>query len=179
MFDLNATLGLQNVEADPNTIPDGRYDGKITKSEYVLTKAGKVAHVTTFTVTDGQYKGAQRQKWDNLGENAKDANGNPAEKIDEVVAFDPLMSDNNKTWYKKFWADLGIDTDTVQAKPEMLVGKLVTFGVKRNQGYPNINFVELRTEGTVTEMGGSIAAPVSLDATPNPFAGSEGGLPSF
>lgn len=179
MFDLNATLGLQKVEADPNNIPDGRYDGKITKSEYVLTKAGKVSHVTTFTVSDGQYKGAQRQKWDNLGENAKDANGNPAEKIDDVVSFDPLMNDNNKTWYKKFWADLGIDTDTVQAKPEMLVGKLVAFGVKRNSGYANINFVELRTEGTVTEMN-SLAVPQTLgDSSPNPFAGSEGGMPSF
>lgn len=177
MFDLNATLGLQNVEADPNNIPDGRYDGKVLKSEYVLTKTGKVAHVTTFQVTDGTYNGAQKQKWDNLGDNPRTADGGIPEKIDEVASFNPTMKDTQKTWYKKFWLDLGIDTDAGPYKPEDLNGKLVTFGVKRNDGYANINFVELRAAGTVTEMSAS-AVPQSLDASPDPFSGTEN-LPQF
>lgn len=176
MFDLNATLGLQNVEADPNNIPDGRYDGKVLKSEYVLTKSGKVAHVTTFQVTSGTNNGAQKQKWDNLGENPLKADGTPAEKIDEVASFTPTMKETQKTWYKKFWLDLGIDTDQVVANPKDLEGKLVTFGVKRNDGYANINFVELRAAGTVTEMSAT-ATPQSLDAPADPFA--HGGMPSF
>lgn len=190
MFDLTASLGLDKVEADPNNIPDGRYDGKVLKSEYVLSKdKDKISHVVTYQVTDGQYKGAQRQQWYNLGDNCKNAQGGTPENLSDVAAFNPTMTEQNKQWYKKLFVDLGIPEEVINtpggAKPEMLVNKLVTFGVKRNQGYVNVNFVELRTDAPVVDMGAGAfgSAPVSLEQpqtpTSNPFAGSESGLPQF
>lgn len=176
MFDLNASLGLGEVEADPNLIPDGSYDGKVLKSEYVLSGNKKVAHVLTYQVTEGQYKGAQRQHWNNLGENALDANGQPAEKIADVASFTPTMTDQSKTYYKKLWLDLGIDTDQVAANPADLVGKPITFGVKRNGQYLNINFVQLRQPvagfGPEPVAASEFSAPTTAaDLSPNPFDG--------
>jgi hypothetical protein len=156
MSGLMGALGLDNVSADPNDIPDGKYDGVVYKSEYVLhSKNGenKVSHVTTVQVTSGDRAGAQRQRWDLIGLNPLDANGQPATKVAEIASFTPAQSEQNKQWYKKFLSDLGI-TDFANAEPEHLVGKEVTFGVKSNGAFKNINFAELREP--------SVAAPVSV-----------------
>jgi hypothetical protein len=62
------------------------------------------------------------------------------------------MSEQNKSWYKKRFLDLGVAEDEVEDTDiESLVGKAVTFGVKRNGDYLNINFVELRDEVTLDQ----------------------------
>lgn len=150
MTGLMGALGLNNVSADPNDIPDGKYDGVIYESQYVLHKKNgevRVSHVTTFKVTDGDYNGAQRQKWDTIGVNPLNAQGQPAEKVEEIASFTPAQSEQQKQWYKKFLQDMGIH-DFDNAKPEDLVGKEVTFGVKTNNGFKNVNFQELRSPST-------------------------------
>lgn len=162
MFNLNATLGLGEISADPNDIPDGKYNGKVLSSQYVLTKTGKVSHAITYQVTEGTHNGAQRPRFQDLGKDPVDANGQPATKIEDVANFTPTMSDAQKQWYKKMWVDHGIPEDqVVNAKPADLEGRLVTFGVKTKDGYKNINFVETRTAVSVTDMS-LTAQPVTL-----------------
>lgn len=134
------SLGLGEVEADPNAIPDGRYDAVVMKSEYVHVK-GKdaLAHVITYKVTDGDNAGAQVPHWFNLGVNPKfNENGQP-------ISFTPTMTQGNKQWYKKAFVDLGIPEDQVTATPiSALVGRECTIGVKKNGQYRNVTYVEAR-----------------------------------
>lgn len=175
MSGLMGALGLDNVSADPNDIPDGKYDGVVYKSEYVLHEKNgerKVSHVTTFQVTEGDRAGAQRQRWDLIGTNPVDASGQPAQSASAIASFTPSQSEQNKQWYKKFLTDLGI-TDFANAEPEHLVGKQVTFGVKTNGAYKNVNFAELREPASpspvsVDPWANTQAAP---DTSANPFAG--------
>lgn len=192
MFNLNDTLGLNNIPADPNDIPDGKYDGIVLKSEYVYNDTkNQVSHVLTLQVSDGTHKGAQKQHWYNLGKNCVTAQGTKPTNINEVAGFESLMTDQNKTWYKKMWVSLGVPEEAVgTASPEVLKGKLVVFGVKRNaEGYKNVNFIDSRKPGTVNEMSAQ-AVPQSLApvgtpqvATPapqvNPFDQPATGLPQF
>lgn len=163
-MNLLSTLGLNEVSADPNEIPDGKYDGDIFKSEYVVNKDGsKVSHVITFRVTEGEHKGAQRQQWYTIGTDLKDANGNPATKVDEIAAYVPAMSEQSKSYYKKLWLDLGTPEHLVnsnQIQPADLIGKQVTFGVKKNGQFVNVNFVELREPATTVAIDSS--APSAL-----------------
>lgn len=144
---LLSSLGLDDVAGDPNTIPDGKYDGIVSKSEFVLVEAKKTLnHVITYQVTDGDRKGATKQQWYTLYTEVADANGGWPSDITEVKAGKPALSDSQKEYYKKLWMDLGIPGDEVtKSEPQILEGRLVTFGVKRNaQGYQNVNFVEPR-----------------------------------
>jgi hypothetical protein len=134
------SLGLDDVAADPNDIPDGPYVGVVKKSEFVHNKkANTYSHVITYSVTEGERKGAERQEWFTLGEvTATDEAGKP-------TALTPTMKDSQKPWYKKRWLDLGVTEEEFPTKkntPEILVGTPVRFGVKRNNGYININFAE-------------------------------------
>lgn len=162
------SLGLENVEADPNAIPDGKYDGVVFKSEYVLSETkDTVSHVITYKVTDGDHNGAQRQEWFQIGKAPRTATGEFPKNASEIAAYEGVMTENNKTWYKKRFVDLGIPEDQVHLTPvEALVGKTVTFGVKRNQGFININFVELRDASTTSQPQGMTVMPQSLGAQP-------------
>lgn len=150
-MNLLGALGLDQVSADPNEIPDGKYDGDIFRSEYVLAKdKSKFSHVVTYRVTEGENKGAQRQQWYTIGKNPKNAQGGEPDALTDIAAYEPAMSDSSKSYYKKMWVDLGVPEAAIAtASPEDLVGKQVTFGVKRNGGYTNINFVELRAAAPV------------------------------
>jgi DNA-directed RNA polymerase subunit H (RpoH/RPB5) len=154
---LMGSLGLENISADPNEVPDGAYDGDVFKSEYVLMRdKDTINHVVTYRVTEGDRKGAQRAQWYKLGENPRNAAGEFPDKVEDIATYKQTMSDSNKQWYKKLFTDLGIPEDQVpNAKPEDLVGKTVSFGVKTNNGYKNVNWVRLRTpEGNVA--GGTV-----------------------
>lgn len=169
MFNLNATLGLGEISADTNDIPDGKYEGKVLRSQYVLTKTGKVSHAITYQVTSGTHNGAQRPRFQDLGKDPVDANGNPATKIEDVANFTPTMSDEQKKWYKKMWVDHGIPEDqVVNATPADLEGRLVNFGVKTKDGFKNVNFVEVRTPVTVHDMS-LTATPVALGQPNQPL----------
>lgn len=164
-MNLLGTLGLDKVEADPNAIPDGKYDGEVYKSEYVLSEnKDSISHVITYRVTEGQYKGAQRQSWNQLGKAPRDASGNFPKSPSDIVTYEPSMSEAQKSWYKKTFVDLGVPEDQVHTTPiESLVGKQITFGVKKNNGYVNVNFVELREPTTQgPDSGNAGSAPVGL-----------------
>lgn len=142
------SLGLENVEADPNALPDGKWPGVITRSEYVVvTKNNTVSHVITYQVTDeSNRKGAQRQEWFRLGTDpVVDNDGN-------ITSMTPTMSEEQKSWYKKRFVDLGIaEEDVPKTEPKDLVGKQVTFGTKKKDGFINISFVELRDADVTTQ----------------------------
>ena len=152
MNNLLASLGLDSVSADPNAIPDNRYNGEVVKSEFVVAKKkGTFNHVITYRVTEGDHKGAEKAEWFKLGEDCVTADGQPAERASDVANYTPSMTDNAKTWYKKRYVDLGISEEKVgRIAPEDLVGIKVTFGTKTSNGYQNINYVEAR-EATASE----------------------------
>ncbi len=140
---LSSSLGLSNVEADPNSIPDGRYEGKVLRSQYVhVPKSNTVSHVITYQVTSGDHKGASRDEWFRLGTGPQFAeDGKTIVGLDEFT-----MSDQQKSWYKKRFLDLGVPEDKVDSvEPGDLVGIPVAFGVKRNGEYVNVNFAEKMT----------------------------------
>lgn len=152
---LMGSLGLDEVEHDPNKIPDGRYNGEVSKEEYVHSKKDdSISHVITYKVTDGDHKGAQKQEWFKLGVNpTRDEFGN-------VVDLDVTMTETAKGWFKKRMVDLGTEPEQVgNLVPGDNVGKAVTFGVKTNGEWQNINFVELRepSEAVATPPQGGIS----------------------
>jgi hypothetical protein len=162
---LLSSLGLNDVPSDPNDIPDGKYDGIVQASEYVLVSSkNTLAHVVTYQVADGEYKGAQKQVWNTLYKNVVDANNNFPDKIEDVKGGESSMTDANKRWYKKMWCDLLNLTDAeygqreANLKPEDLVGIPVTFGIKTKDGYKNVNFVERRMPETTAAAASGISA---------------------
>ena len=156
MTSILGSLGLGDVTADPNEIPDGKYAGNVTQSKILLSKDGsKLMHLIEYTVADGQFKGAQRPDFQVLGTDiVKDEAGN-------ITAFTNTMTDQNKQWYKKrLVTDLGAPEAEVDGGTfdiASLVGTPVNFGIKRNNGYVNVNFVEKR-EGTAA----AAAAPAGV-----------------
>lgn len=154
------SLGLDNVSADPNDIPDGKYAGSVFKSEYVyLENDDSISHVITYKVDDGEHKGAQRAEWFKLGNQpVRDEAGN-------VTSLNVTMDDTKRRWYKKRLVDLGVPEEQINTvKPEDLIGKQVTFGVKRNGQYINVNFVEVR--------GGSLTAGITPPQTSGGITGA-------
>lgn len=157
MSNLMGSLGLDEVEADPNALPDGRWVGEVVRSAYVFTKSkNSIAHVITYRITEGERKGAERQEWFTIGVDPVFADGHDGD-ANYVTSVTPTQTEQNKQWYKKRFVDLGIPEDEVTSTDiASLVGKSVYFGTKRKDGYININFVELRPEGegeTVSESG--------------------------
>lgn len=157
---LISSLGLDAVTADINDIPVGKYDGIVSKSEFALVEPKKqVSHVITYKVTEGDFKGAEKQVWYNLYGEIVDAEGNFPKSPEDIKGGKPLMTDNNKRWYKKALMDLTgcSEEEAGKVTPEMLVGKEVTFGVAEKNGYKNVNFVERRNvapEGVTGEASG-------------------------
>lgn len=157
-MNLIESLGLDQVESDPNALPDGKWAGEVFKSEYVWHKGKNatsdekdhVSHVITYRVTHGDRAGAQRQEWFLIGR--KDA-----ENPEKIV---PLMTEQQKPWYKKRFEDLGVPPAEINTTtPEALVGLPVNFGTKKNGNFININFVELRGDNAVA---GASSDPASV-----------------
>lgn len=160
---LLSSLGLNDIPSDPNDIPDGKYDGVVQASDYVIVDSkGTLNHVVTYQVIDGDHKGAQRQVWYTLYKNIVDSEGAVPFNVDNIKGGTPAMTDANKRWYKKMWCDLlGLDDSTFDAAKhdvKDLVGIPVTFGVKTKDGYKNVNFVERRMPETTTAAASGISA---------------------
>lgn len=158
---LLASLGLDEVSADPNDIPVGKYDGIVLKSQFVLQEnKDTLSHALTYKVTEGEFAGAQKQQWYTLYENPRDANGVFPTDIKDLKAAKPALSENAKRYYKKLFVDLlGIPEEEVKnQEPEVLEGRPITFGVKLKDGYKNVSFVEARQSSPSVPAG-----PVSLD----------------
>lgn len=144
---LMGSLGLENVEHDPNNVPDGKYLGEVAEETYVHSKKDdSISHVITYKVTEGDHAGARRQEWFKLGKNPQ------RDEFGNITSLDITMTDQAKGWFKKRMVDLGTAPEEVgNLKPGDNVGKQVTFGVKRNGDYVNVNFVELRQQAAPTE----------------------------
>lgn len=157
-FNLMASLGMDQVEGDPNALPDGRWVGEVMNSDFVHAKnKNTYAHVITYRVTDGSHKGAQRQEWFTLGEN-------PVFEGDVLVGLTPTMSEEQKSWYKKRLLDLGVEetrVDDGSFRPHEIVGLPINFGTKKNGAYININFVELRTPSPEGVNPSATTGPIS------------------
>jgi hypothetical protein len=160
---LIASLGLDEVSGDPNDLPVGKYDGVVSKSEFVLVPAKKqVSHVVTYKVTDGEKNGMEKQVWYNLYGEIVNAEGNFPEKVEDIKGGKPLMTEQNKNWYKKLLMDLTgcAQEEAKNIEPNQLEGITVTFGVAEKNGYKNVTFVEKRfTEQVV---GGIATAPTGF-----------------
>ena len=149
-MNLSQSLGLQDVEANVNHLPPGRYSGIVKDSKYVRTgpDKSKVAHVLTYQVVDGDQKGKQPAEFFGLGDQVvADDQGN-------ITSYNPTMLDSQKPWYKKRQMDLGIPEDRISTYDVAeLIGKPVTFGIKHNDGYVNVSFVELRDDSAQAAAG--------------------------
>lgn len=157
---LMGSLGLDNVEADPNALPAGKYAGVVFKADFVVAPAKNTYNlVLTYKVTEGERNGAQRQEWFTLGTvTSKDDAGN-------VTAINPTMKETQKPWFKKRLVDLGIPENQIPAldqnSVQVLVGKPIFFGVRHNDGYINISFVEARDTVASPVMGQVPGGPLS------------------
>lgn len=138
---LLGSLGLDDVPADPNDVPDGRYNGVVFKDEFVVKSDDTVHHVITYRVDEGQFAGAQKPEWFKVGVNPV-----RAEVTNALTGFTPAMEETAKRWYKKRLAgDLGLsDEQIANYKPGDLTGTKVVFGIKTNGQWKNISFVEKR-----------------------------------
>lgn len=147
MNTLMGSLGLDEVESDPNALPDGRWAGEVTASRLVYVRSkNQISHVIEYTVTEGNRKGAKRSEFFPIAKDVQFAEGHEGDP-DHVTSHTPVMTEDNKRWYKKRFVDLGIAEGDVSSTPvDALVGKKVTFGTKKKDGYINVSFVELRDE---------------------------------
>jgi hypothetical protein len=153
------SLGLNDIPADPNFLPESTYAGVIKKAEFVHNKKNNTYnHVFTYGVTDGQRKGAEKQEWFTLGTPVLDG--------ETIVSLTPTMTDQQKPWYKKRIIELhGVTEaqyDEVKEKNEVLINVPIRFGIKKKEGYYNLSFVERATAGAATEGAASTpAAPAT------------------
>ena len=94
-----------------------------------------------------------------------DINGQPTTDPAQVANYTRTATDANLSWYKKRLIDLGVSADDINAG-NFQVGSLksipVTFGVKKNGDFANINFVERRDSGPVAT---AQTLPTSAPAT--------------
>lgn len=169
MSSLIGSLGLDDVQSDPNALPDGRWAGEVFKSELVNNKKNStVAHVITYKVTEGKRKGAQRTDWNTLGKDPVFAEGHDGD-FAHLESMTNTMDDTAKRWYKKIFTDLGIpEAEVSNTSPEDLVGLPVTFGTKKNGEWINISFVELRKPTA----GAGIIEDTNPPVTPSILSGN-------
>jgi hypothetical protein len=170
------SLGLSAVSGDPNDLPVGKYNGIVSKSEYVLVKEkDKVSHVVTYQVTEGERKGGTKQVWYDLFTQIKDENGNFPEKVEDIRKGEPAMSEAQKDWYKKAILDVtGCTKEEADVmEPEGWLNKPVTFGVSERNGYKNVSFVEPRRTVSTEAVQGLTG--ISFGGAP----ASPEGMPSF
>lgn len=128
-----ADLGLDNVETDPNHLPDSTYFGFLTECKVIHYKdasKGK-ALVFTYKVGEGEHKGKTIDEW-------KSAN-----------SFD---EPSKKSWLKQRILSLGVPESRINSlNPEDLAGTAVKFTVKQKGEYRNVTFVSVRDENEAAE----------------------------
>lgn len=157
---LLGSLGLNDVESDPNYVPPGTYDAVVYSSDLVHVKSkNTVSHVITYKITDGDYKDKRQSKFHELGVNPDlDENG-------KVIAFTPTQTATNKQWHKKNFVDLGVPEAQVASTPiSALVGRECTITLTKNGAFTNIAGVG--TRGNTVPQSVPTAAVVAGEATP-------------
>lgn len=132
-------LGLDDVDSDPNALPDGTYKAALFECKIIEAKdaaKGKFV-VFTYKVTDpdSKYQGTTIDEW-------KSAN-----------SFD---EPRKKAWLKQRIMSLGVPEARVNAvDPSDLLGTAVDVTVKQKGEYRNVTFVKLSDESSAA------AEPVS------------------
>ncbi len=168
------SLGLDNVEADPNALPDGKYGAALYKADIIATKTDKVMAMFVFKVNDGgSQNGKEKPEFWEFGTGVqKDAEG-------KVAGFDtPTMTEDRKSWFKNRLISLGVPDSQAgnfdQAMADGLIGTEVFMGIKNKNGYCNINFIE-RRDANAAKAQVNAADPFSTPpATPSTPTGSTG-----
>ena len=162
---LMASLGLDQVSADPNKVPDNTYDCFVADVDYAYsTGKNVVGHVINYQIEDGPHKGSRISHWFSVGSDpVYDANGT-------LTNFRPTMSDGQKTWYKKAFVDLGMPEDQVGvADPKSLIGTKCTVKVQtsaQDSRYQNVTQVNLRSGATAAPINSEFSAPSPATAAP-------------
>src|SRR5699024_9008844 len=135
---LLGNLGLDQVDSNPDDLPDGVWAGKVHDSKIITTKKGNVTHMIDYMVTQGEKAGTRKAEWFTHGTPQYDDNGN-------LVGVTPTMTDNAKSWYKKRLIELGVPENQISSlQVEDLIGREVMFGTKRNGQYVNVSFARLQ-----------------------------------
>lgn len=141
-----ADLGLDEVDADPNHLPDSTYRGVVYDAKIVHYKdaAKGKALVLTYKVTDPEsiHKGKTIDEW-------KSAN-----KFDDA---------QKKGWLKNRLISLGVPESRIaQVSVKDLIATDIFFTVKKKGEYINVTFVRLADESEVSASSGG-SSSVSVD----------------
>lgn len=128
-MDLFGSMGLDDVEADPNFIPAGEYAAYITDSAIVTAKTGKNmgknSWVLTYKVSDGKFNGRTQQEW---------------------FSLDP-SNEQVKPWLKRRLLSIGVPESRIGSfNPADVVGTPVFVKIKHKDGYQNVADVKQRNE---------------------------------
>ena len=133
MTDLFESMGLEDVEADINFIPDGVYPAFVFESTVVVAKngknAGKPFWAITYKIAEGTCKGRSQQEW---------------------FSLDP-QNEQVKPWLKRRILSLGVpDSKVGSFKPDDVVGSSVAVTIKTKDGYQNVRDVKSNDVDAVT-----------------------------
>jgi len=133
-MDLFGSMGLDDVEADPNHIAPGEYPAFVFESTVVTAKtgknAGKNSWVVTYKISDGKFNGKTQQEW---------------------FSLDPT-NQQVKPWLKRRILSLGVpETKVGGFSPADVVGTPVFVKIKHKDGYQNVADVHLRDENATTD----------------------------
>ena len=129
-------LGLDSVDADPNSFPDAKYAAFVYDAKMISYKDSSKgqALVLTYKIADGLQKG---------------------KTIDEWKTANPFDDAQKKAWLKQRILSIGIPESKLNdVDPDDLIGTPIYFTKKQKGEYHNVTFVEPRAEGdslSVTE----------------------------
>lgn len=153
MGKLMQSLGLGDISANVNEVPDGKYDAIVTASEWFFNE-GKdtVSHTITYKIdsNDPATKGKSKQEFFNLGKEPRDANGVFTKSEDELTHYVNTQTEMNKQFHKKRFVDLLADNnpqskkeveaavDAGQIEPANLVGVKCVVNIKTKDGFQNV-----------------------------------------
>lgn len=142
------SLGLGDVEADPNAFPDGWYGTVLYKAGVIETKKGDVSVLLSFKCNDGSKKsGAEKPEFFTLGNQAvKDEAG-------KITGFTPTIKETQKSYLKKRLLELGVPQNIVDAGTwdndtlNGLIGSEYNIQVYNKNGFCNIGQVAPKVAG--------------------------------
>ena len=139
-------LGLENVEADPNHIADGKYEAFVFNSEVRTKKDGGRSWVITYKIAPGQtHSGQQQQEWFDLAPTGDNA-------------------ELKKSFLKRRVLSLGVPESQIGTfNPGDVMGLKVAIAIVHRNGYQNVNSVELMEDGALS------ASTASPSASPDLF----------
>ncbi len=150
------SLGLGDVEADPNAFPDGWYGTVLFKAGIIESKKNDVMVLLSFKCNDGGKKtGVEKPEFFTLGNQAvKNEKG-------EITSFTPTMKDVQKSYLKKRLLSLGIPQNIVDSSAwddatlKGLIGNEYSIQVYNSKGFCNIGEVRPKTAGAAASSTGT------------------------